>query len=276
MISLPAIACMILFSSTSPRKFGHLLAVTHHNDAMAGAQYFLQLGGNKHAGLAFFSQRKYQFLNFSLCSHINASGGFIQDQKLWVRGKPTCQDHLLLVATAQILDEADRPREWQYSTILYISRQSRIVLAELRYLNQPRLACMARMMFSLTVNSPTIPAAFRSSGQSATPRPMESIGEKSLTDLPSILSEPLSGLSRPNKSCAISVRPEPSKPARPTTSPACNSRSKGSIDPERPRPFASSSVSLFMCLLAFKLMFCHIFKLGQSSADHFCDQFQAR
>ena len=81
-------------------ELGHLLPVAHHNDAVAGAQYFLQLGGNEHARFAFFGQRKYQFLNFGLCPHIDAAGGLIQDQKPWVRGEPTRQDHLLLVAAA--------------------------------------------------------------------------------------------------------------------------------------------------------------------------------
>ena len=34
-------------------KLGYLLMVAHYHDAVARAQYFLKLRGNKHAGFAF-------------------------------------------------------------------------------------------------------------------------------------------------------------------------------------------------------------------------------
>ncbi len=85
-----------------PAELGHLLPVPQHHDAVAGAQYFLHLGGNEHARFAFLSQFEHQFLNFSFGAHINPSGGLIQDEQLGIRGQPTSQDNFLLVTAAQI------------------------------------------------------------------------------------------------------------------------------------------------------------------------------
>ena len=118
-----------------------------------------------------------------------------------------------------------------------------VCCALLRCFSQPRPACTARMMFSRTVRSSTIPSALRSSGHRAMPRPIDPIGEWCVTGTPSIVSVPPSGRSIPNSSAAISVRPEPSRPANPTTSPARSSRSNGSIEPARPRPLADQADS---------------------------------
>lgn len=99
------------------------------------------------------------------------------------------------------------------------------------------------MMFSRTVRSGTRPSVLRFSEQNATPAPMASLGALIETCLPAMLTLPLSGWSAPNSSRASSLRPEPSSPARPSTSPFLISRSKGAIPPARPRPSALRSVS---------------------------------
>ncbi len=110
------------------------------------------------------------------------------------------------------------------------------------------------MIFSLTVKSSTRPASFLSSGHRATPRQIEARGEKRLTTRPSSFIVPLSGFSIPNSSWPSSVRPDPSSPAKPSTSPACSSRSSGSIDPVRPSCSASSNASPLICWLLSSLI----------------------
>lgn len=102
--------------------------------------------------------------------------------------------------------------------------------------SQPRRACKASEMFSRTERSPIMPSSFRSSGQRPKPKRIASRGDAILTGLPSIDTVPESGKSMPNISRAVSVRPEPSRPATPTTSPAPMLRSNGSIERARPRP----------------------------------------
>ncbi len=78
-----------------------------------------------------------------------------------------------------------------------------------------------------------------------------------------------SGWSMPKSRLAISVRPEPSRPARPTTSPAWSSRSNGSIEPGRPSPSASSSGSPApMRWLALHLVPADVVELGQAPPEH--------
>ncbi len=95
----------MVWSSTSPEYSAAFFWSRMHDNPMAGAQHFFQFGGNEYARLAFFCQVQHQLLDFRFCSHVNALGGFIQDQDLRVRGQPARQDDLLLVPAAQVLDQ---------------------------------------------------------------------------------------------------------------------------------------------------------------------------
>ena len=61
----------------------------------------------------------------------------------------------------------------------------------------------------------------RSSGIRAMPSSMASLGELSVTGLPSTRTSPETTLSMPNSRRAMALRPLPSRPAMPSTSPAC-------------------------------------------------------
>ena len=76
-----------------------------------------------------------------------------------------------------------------------------------------------------------IPASRRSSGVKANPSAIACAGELIDTVFPSTVILPESGLSIPNSRRAISVLPEPSSPARPTTSPREIVMSTGPTDP---------------------------------------------
>ena len=93
-------------------------------------------------------------------------------------------------------------------------------------------------MFSRTERFGMIPAARRSSGMKAKPRRMARRGEPMVTPLPSTRMVPLSARSMPNSSLAVSVRPEPSSPARPTTCPPAQSHAD-----RRYRPAAAQAVN---------------------------------
>ncbi len=82
-------------------------------------------------------------------------------------------------------------------------------------------------MFSRTLSSPTMPSALRSSGQNARPSRTAWAGCVKRTVWPCTCSVPESAASSPNIRRASSVRPEPSSPATPTTSPSCRSRLSG-------------------------------------------------
>ena len=104
---------------------------------------------------------------------------------------------------------------------------------------QPRAACMASTRLSRIDRSARIPSPLRSSEQKAIPDAMAARGVRSVSSRPPTRMVPESGRSAPKSRRASSVRPLPSRPARPTTSPARMVRSKGATEPRRPSPDAS-------------------------------------
>ncbi len=96
-------------------------------------------------------------------------------------------------------------------------------------------------MFSRTVSSGTTPSVRRFSEQKAIWLLVAWRGDFSRPVRPPILSVPLSAWSAPKNNRAVSVRPEPSSPARPSTSPLRMVRDSGSMLPLRPRPSATST-----------------------------------
>ena len=65
-----------------------------------------KLGGDEDNAHALRSQVKHDLLNFSLGTDIDTTGRLVQNQQLGVRGQPTANEHLLLVAAGEILDRA--------------------------------------------------------------------------------------------------------------------------------------------------------------------------
>ncbi|MNE69209.1 hypothetical protein D3C80_1649190 [compost metagenome] len=81
-----------------------------------------------------------------------------------------------------------------------------------------------------------IPSVLRSSGQKPNPAVIAASGEERAMVFPSIVALPVSGLSMPNSRKAVSVRPDPKRPATPTISPGRMPRSKGAMLPRLPYP----------------------------------------
>ena len=104
-----------------------------------------------------------------------------------------------------------------------------------RFLNHPCFACSARTMFSRTERSSMIPSPFRSSGQRPMPACSARSGLVRLTLRPRTVTSPWSAFSIPKMRLAISVRPEPSSPASPSTSPGVDLEVEGLHDAGLPQ-----------------------------------------
>ena len=82
-------------------------------------------------------------------------------------------------------------------------------------------------MFSRTAISSTSPCCLRSSGTSARPAEMASIGDRGVTGRPATATAPPTAGVIPNSVVNSSVRPAPTSPAMPTISPARTSNESG-------------------------------------------------
>ncbi|OPZ66869.1 MAG: hypothetical protein BWY81_01616 [Firmicutes bacterium ADurb.Bin467] len=109
--------------------------------------------------------------------------------------------------------------------------------------NMPLRDWSASMMFSRTVRSPMMPSRLRSSGQKAMFFPIASEGDLTTVGLPLSVICPCVGLTTPNRSCAVSVRPEPSRPAKPIISPFLTVSEISSMAPGAPSLSAASITS---------------------------------
>ena len=97
-------------------------------------------------------------------------------------------------------------------------------------------------MFSRMVKSPTMPSVLRFSGQKANPLRIAARVPRTSVFLPRTSTSPRSIRSTPKMSRAVSLRPEPSSPERPSTSPRRISRFTSGIEAE-PAPRSSTSTS---------------------------------
>lgn len=96
----------------------------------------------------------------------------------------------------------------------------------------------ASTMFSRTERPGTIPSALRSSGSMLIPAPMAAAGVIRRSTWPATVTSPESSARPPARALAVSLRPEPSSPPSPSTSPACRERETPSSWWRRVRPSA--------------------------------------
>ena len=163
-------------------------------------------------------------VDLGLGLHVDALGRLVQDQHARLGRQPLRQHDLLLVAAGQGLDRLQVAPEAQPQAVEMAAHQA-------------QLACRAG---SGRPSSPgRSPAATRwrgsrspspGSGRSGPPRrrrcpaAMASLGEANATSRPSSWMVPAVGWSTPNSTRAISVRPLPTRPAKPRISPARTSK----------------------------------------------------
>ena len=177
-----------------------------------------------------------ELLDVGLGPDVDAAGRLVEDEQARARRQPAGEDHLLLVAAAQVLDRLVGRRRGDVEEL-------DVALGDLVLLARARGAGTSR-------GWPASPGRCSRgrSGRRRSPRPCGPPGRarrRARSSRPArsrgpacrpCVSEPSVGRSMPNRSWAISVRPEPSRPASPTTSPAWSTRSNGSIEPVRPSP----------------------------------------
>ena len=99
----------------------------------------------------------------------------------------------------------------------------------------------ARETFSRTAMGRITPCSLRSSVTKPMPAAMASPGPRGLTRRPSTRISPAPRRSAPNRHRAISVRPDPTRPANATTSPAWTVKLMSRRTPRRDRPRTSST-----------------------------------
>ena len=119
--------------------------------------------------------------------------------------------------------------------------------------------------FSYPESESTSPCVFRSSGKYAIPAFMASAGVATSSVRPPLVIVPLSSGSAPKMARVTSVRPAPTRPARPSTSPARTSKLIFSKAPCREAPRTLSTVVTDLGVSRRE-------HLAQRTADHQLDQ----
>jgi hypothetical protein len=157
------------------REFANDFAISHHDEARTGAQHFFDFGRNKRYADALFGKLEHQFLNFDLGADVDAARGFVQDEILRLGEQPSRKNRLLLVSAERDLIGVSVDAVLMPSSLMYSSANfSASALENGR--KKPRMTCSARMMFSRTESSSTIPSCLRSSGKYPMPSFMASFG----------------------------------------------------------------------------------------------------
>ena len=77
------------------------MPVAHNDQAAAGTEHLLHLGGNKCYAYTVFGQLQDQLLDLQFGTYVNTAGRLVQDQIIRMGQKPSGQDHLLLVSAAE-------------------------------------------------------------------------------------------------------------------------------------------------------------------------------
>ena len=220
--SCPASACIRSSAVTSaPSSCADDRAVLEHDDAVRALDQLLQLGGDQQHGRALRGQLVDQRLHLGLRADVDAAGRLVEQQHLGVQAQPAGQQHLLLVAAGQVArpaapgsDALIRSRSHEEA------RRSRP--AWRRRPCRPGTAGAARRatMFSRTERPGMMPSALRSSGSIAMPARIAARGLRRRIGLAVDLDRAGRRWAAPRRSpCAVSLRPAPSSPPRPTTSP---------------------------------------------------------
>ena len=77
----------------------------HDQDAVRHAENLLHLGAGEENGHAAFGQLLHQPIDLLLGAHVDAAGRLVEQEHARLQGQPLPQNHLLLVAARQVLDD---------------------------------------------------------------------------------------------------------------------------------------------------------------------------
>src|SRR5271166_1622579 len=161
-------------------------------------------------------------VDFRFGAYVNAPGGLVNDQELWMGGQPFCQDDFLLVAARQdanrslnlaLQPHALRPQRGNLSFFLFRDQAETLNLSQN---GQCHVAHDGHFHHQ--------PCCWRSSGTKPIPAAIARCGVWFVSAVSPINTSPLSRGSIPKIARAISLLPAPTKPAKPTISPCRTSK----------------------------------------------------
>ena len=214
----------------SPSPIGDDAAVAQHDDAVAEAQHLLELGRDEEHRHAVLGEVDDELLDLGLGADVDAARRLVEDEQPGRGGEPAREQHLLLVAAREVAHERVGVAGTDVERLDVRWRQ--LVLALLRDRAEPAAVGLQRQRDVVAhgeVADDALVAAVLRGERDAVRDACR--GVRSSSRSPWIANLPVSARSMPQSSRASSVRPEPSRPARPTTSPASIGRSTGSIAP---------------------------------------------
>ena len=104
---------MVSRTSDAGRRWAALgdhAAVAQHADRVAEPEDLLQLGGDEQHRHAVVGESDDELLDLGLGADVDAAGRLVEDQQLGLGDQPAGQQHLLLVAAAEVAHELRRGR----------------------------------------------------------------------------------------------------------------------------------------------------------------------
>ena len=196
-------------------------ALAHDQHAVAHAEHFGQFAGDHQDGDALRGEFAHQPMDLRLGADVDAARRLVEDQQLRLVGEPFAEHDLLLVAAgkpARDLLERTRPDVELLDAV--VGEPALGGAVDEAEAGQPWQARRARNCRSTLIGrtSPWRAAILRHIGDAERARLGRASG--STTGWPASRISPLSAGVTPNIVCASSLRPEPTRPASPTISPA--------------------------------------------------------
>ena len=167
-----------------------------------------------------------QRVHLGLGGDVDAAGRLVDDQDLGLQRQPARQHHLLLVAAREVAHGLVGARHADAELLAEALDQ----VALLALVDEDAPAHEAgpwrpRERLLRIASDRNSACCLRSSGTRPMPARIASIGERIATSRPSTRTRPRCNGSAPKMARASSVRPAPTRPARPTISPLRTSRS---------------------------------------------------
>ena len=251
--SVPAIACMTTASSISPDSSSTLTRSRRTTTRWLVRRTSSSSDEMNRQALPVLGEGQDESLDLRLGPDVDAARRLVEDEDLGVRGQPAGQDDLLLVAAAQGLDRlvGRRRGDPEQADVLV---GDAVLLGEAQGA-EPAAPGLERQDDVLAdgqvVDDALGLAVLGGEGDATGDRGERASGARPPDRRPSASRCPACRCrtaGRPSRS-----GPDPSSPARPTTSPARSSRSNGSIASVRPSWLAARRTSPVACWLTASL-----------------------
>ncbi len=229
------------------QHLGDHAAEPHHQDAVGDVQQFLRLARHEDRGQAALGLAPHDVEHLLLRLHVDAPAGFVEEHHLRLRVQPVADDDLLLVAARQRghrqhrVGHLDRPAPPPAAPRTAFRARGSARRARRSGRGWPGTDCHAP-----TASAPGPPPCGSpacSPGRAASSGADRAWSRRG----PSSTISPASNGSAPKIARSTSVRPAPSSPAKPSTSPRCRSNETSSNTSRRPSPRTCSTGGRARC-----------------------------